>query len=82
MFGGARGGYLRNTVEWDGTKWAEVTTSGPSSRVYYGMAYDSVRQVTVLFGGWDGNTSLSDTWEYRASAPSELRWLNYLSTKF
>jgi hypothetical protein len=28
------------------------------------MAYDSSRQATVLFGGWNGSTALGDTGEY------------------
>ena len=36
----------------------------PSPRTGYSLAYDSVRRVTVLFGGYDGSNVLNDTWEY------------------
>lgn len=53
-----------DTWEWDGTTWTQVATTGPSPRRAHGMAYDSMRGVAVLFGGWDGTESLNDTWEW------------------
>src|SRR5690349_1996970 len=35
----------------------------PAPRDYHAMAYDSIRGVTVLFGG-TGGSSLGDTWEW------------------
>jgi hypothetical protein len=43
--------------------WRQKVISGPSARGNFGMAYDSVRQRTVLFGGVS-TTNLGDTWEY------------------
>jgi hypothetical protein len=31
------------------------------------MAYDRVRQKIVMFGGYDGNDNLADTWEWDQS---------------
>src|ERR1051325_8282159 len=44
--------------------WTDVT-AGPTARADHAMAYDGVRDRTVLFGGNDttGNY-LSDTWEW------------------
>lgn len=52
------------TWEWNGTTWIQRTTTGSiPARWGHAMAYDSVRDVTVLFGGFlpgdDG-----ETWEY------------------
>ena len=27
------------------------------------MSYDADREMSVLFGGWDGSSDLDDTWE-------------------
>ncbi len=36
------------------------------------MAYDSVRGVTVLFGGWDGLSIFGDTWEWDGSSWTQV----------
>lgn len=63
--------FLNDTWQWDGTDWTEVpTASAPGARIYAGMAYDSVRDRVVLFGGEalssDGvtSTAIHDTWEF------------------
>lgn len=33
------------------------------------MAYDSAREVCVMFGGYDGSIRLADTWEYTLLIP-------------
>jgi hypothetical protein len=67
-FSGTTGPYLRDTWAWNGATWDLVAEIGPPPRVYYGMAYDSARGVTTLFGGWDGQAPLEDTWELRCDA--------------
>lgn len=73
LFGGfdqANGQPLGDTWEWDGTKWSQVSSSGPAPRINHLLAYDSNRGKIVLFGG---NQSVSpppepgllgDTWEW------------------
>ncbi|MBN2383944.1 hypothetical protein JXQ70_13795 [bacterium] len=39
----------------------------PSTRYFYGMAFDEHRKVTVLFGGRGENHFLDDTWEFDGS---------------
>jgi hypothetical protein len=54
------------TWEYDGTSWSRVMPpSSPPPRIWPGLAYDSVRQRVVMFGGV-GSTGnwLGDTWEY------------------
>lgn len=43
--------------------WQRVALGGPAHRFQHAMAYDSVRGVTVLFGGYDGGR-FGDTWEW------------------
>src|SRR5689334_2711406 len=46
------------------SNWLWRPVSGPSPRHGHGMAFDSVRGVTVLVGGTDGANVLTDTWEW------------------
>lgn len=73
VFGGERfiGAYifLNDTWELNPTTltWTQRTVAGPSARALAAMAYDPVRQVTVLFGGrsdFSTTPPLSDTWEW------------------
>ena len=48
-----------------GFLWTQRADFGPSARRGMAMAYDSVRGVTVMFGGDPGTgTFLSDTWQW------------------
>ncbi len=63
-----------DTWEWNGSTWTQVFPStSPSRRYYQGMAYDSKRGVTVLFGG---NSSaglyFGDTWEWNGSTWTQV----------
>lgn len=71
------GGYIRkngqtirlgDTWEYDGKKWTQAASSGPSSRSGAAMAYDSDKQESILFGG---NGRLNDTWKWDGE-----RWSN------
>jgi hypothetical protein len=71
LFGGSTTGMgtdLSDTWEWDGSNWLERhPATQPSARASHSMAFDSIRQRTVLFGGFGNGPSgtfLSDTWEY------------------
>lgn len=46
--------------------WAHITSSGPVRRLAYttDMAYDPVRGVAVLYGGFGPSDYLGDTWEW------------------
>lgn len=58
IFGGDQGAILGDTWEWDGTIWEQMYVPGPSDRCCYGFAYDSKREMGVLFGGVDDQTWL------------------------
>jgi hypothetical protein len=59
-----------DTWTWDGSAWtAQNPPVMPSPRTGAAIAFDSVRQKVVLFGGFAGNpyqpgTALTDTWEW------------------
>jgi len=43
--------------------WSRQSTGqAPSPRAWASMDFDSRRSRTVVFGGYDGNSNLSDTW--------------------
>jgi hypothetical protein len=55
--------------EWDGTDWIARSTAGsaPTDRMDFEMAYDSLRQRAVAFGGLSllpPYSFLADTWSY------------------
>lgn len=56
---------MADTWEFDGTDWHQVTTpTSPPPRYHGGLAFDSTRNVVVLFGGTNSATPYNDTWEY------------------
>jgi galactose oxidase-like protein len=55
-----------DTWVWNGSSWAEASTSGPSPGVDGSMAYDSGTGQLVLFGGY-GDIALSDTWTWNGT---------------
>ena len=65
-FGG--GPALDETWEWDGTNWTQVfPVNSPGGMANYGMAYDSSRGRTVLYGGQQDTFFVLDsnqTWEF------------------
>ncbi len=67
MFGGwSNSGTLSETWAWNGVTWSKQSPLASPSRRVTAMAYDSVRNRVVLFGGSDGSsaTPLGDTWEW------------------
>jgi hypothetical protein len=75
LFGGccdASGNYLQDTWTWNGTTWRQPDSHvAPPVRAGHAMAFDSSRNVTVLFGGCPApgcETTLSDTWEWDGAA--------------
>jgi len=75
LFGGLLTNPLRqagDTWKWDGNDWTEITfASSPPARDGPAMAYDSGRQVMVLFGG-NHMGDISDTWELSGVAASAV----------
>jgi hypothetical protein len=71
LFGGlAAPTYLNDTWEWNGTFWTQRQDMGPPPRSRHSLAFDSIRNRLVLFGGVGVSTSptdpvglLGDTWE-------------------
>ena len=76
LFGGCSAqsdNYLNDTWEYDGNNWEKIETAhSPTPRCGFGMAYDSCRNKTVLFGGYSDLPYDSDTWEYDGSDWTEV----------
>jgi hypothetical protein len=70
VFGGSDGSFLADTWEWDGT-WALAATTGPAARECSAIAFDSGRNVTVLFSGRSAAGLTTGTWEW-----SGMAWVN------
>ncbi len=72
LFGGedSNSRLLNDTWEWDGSGWTNVTGQSlmtPAAREGHTMAYDAVRGVVVMFGGYDTTGSAdAETWEWTA----------------
>ncbi|MFX0065550.1 MAG: Kelch repeat-containing protein [Candidatus Hermodarchaeota archaeon] len=69
LFGGASGaeGYLGDTWIYQSSinEWSQIPTSiAPSGRTLSALAYDSVNQQVILFGGREAIDTLDDTWAY------------------
>jgi hypothetical protein len=45
--------------------WHKVRRSPPPARAFGAAAWDSAGQQTVVFGGWNGTETLTDTWTFR-----------------
>lgn len=70
-------GLANDTTEWNGTNWVAVPTpNAPSPRFLYGMAYDSSRNVAVLFGGRDNTGANNETWEFNGITWNQVTTLN------
>ncbi|HYL39559.1 MAG TPA: FG-GAP-like repeat-containing protein [Bryobacteraceae bacterium] len=71
MFGGVAGAGStvgNETWVWDGSNWTQRRPQGnPPARFDFGMAYDSVRGQTTLFGGYASGSNLNDTWTWDGS---------------
>lgn len=70
LFGGRASDWTPNrygdTWVWDGSDWRALSVNSVLPRFNHVMAFDPVRQRTVLFGGGDGsqNVYLGDTWDF------------------
>ncbi|HWL92733.1 MAG TPA: cellulase family glycosylhydrolase [Phycisphaerae bacterium] len=57
------------TWTWDGGNWTQVIpAASPGARVGHAMAYDTVRDVIVLFGGFSEPEHREETWEWDGAA--------------
>jgi hypothetical protein len=55
--------------KWTGTNWEVLDSAGPPIRNLGGVAYDSVRNRIVLYGGtYSQDLSYDDTWEWHPSS--------------
>lgn len=66
MTGGSATSVFGDTYTWNGVDWTLVNTPGPRAQSLSGVAYDSFRSRTVVFGGWFGYSN--ELWEWDGSA--------------
>jgi hypothetical protein len=58
--------FYGDTWEWDGESWVQVADTGPAPNAGIGLAFDSARNVVVMFAyhGWaDPDRPNMETWE-------------------
>jgi hypothetical protein len=71
LFGGnncTTDGYINDTWTWNGSTWTEqFPSTSPPARGFFGFAADPVLDQPVLFGGYDGTSTLGDTWSWTGS---------------
>lgn len=73
LFGGFDGAERDETWVWDGATWQLLQPSvRPTPRSYAAMAWDSIRQRVVLFGGNSGGTDQTDLWAWDGSTWNQL----------
>ncbi len=78
LFGGFNGSFLNDVWVFDETnRWREVTPTesndkSPSGRWGAAAVYDPERKEVVLFGGYDGDRLLNDTWAWDGTAWEEI----------
>jgi Galactose oxidase, central domain len=62
---------MNDTWLWDGSNWSQSSpAASPTARSQSAVAYDSVRQRLILFGGANGgsaSSTLADTWAWDGS---------------
>ncbi len=69
LFGGIHpwSGRFAETWEYDleSDHWTQIhTPSSPQARLGFGMTFDAARYRLLLYGGFDGDSALTDTWEF------------------
>ncbi|HEX5058757.1 MAG TPA: kelch repeat-containing protein [Kofleriaceae bacterium] len=80
LFGGASklGTLLRDTWEYDGTSWKQITPpTSPTGRAYSAMVFDPIRQRITLVDGLDGvdvpaSGLVADVWQYDGTTWTQL----------
>jgi hypothetical protein len=69
------------TWTWDGDRWTQAEDVGPGPRANHVMAYDSVRDVVVLFGGSHPDGSLyRDTWTWDGERWTQVQDIGPMGT--
>ena len=57
--------------------WTQLTPlTKPAARQNSALAFDIIRGVSVLFGGWDGTQRRNDTWEWNGTLWNQINTLN------
>jgi Galactose oxidase, central domain len=72
LWGGHDGtAFFGDTWEWDGSGWVQVADTGPAPFAAVGLAFDSIRNIAVLFTS-DLNSTAFETWEWDGEAWTQV----------
>lgn len=82
LFGGStisnkQANFLGDTWELYEYQWKQVATDGPPARYAYAMAYDHIRRITVLYGGFCEGGADHSTWEWDGVVWKEIRTAHF-----
>jgi hypothetical protein len=69
LWGGGGLNVFGDTWEWDGEGWVQVQDTGPAPSALVGLAFDSDRNVAVLFTQTD---TAWETWEWVGSTWTQV----------
>ena len=76
LFGGvtAKGGFPDDTWVFDRKRgWRRIETAdAPPGRIGHALAYDPNRGVVVLYGGFAGDRSFTDVWEFDGTSWTDV----------
>jgi hypothetical protein len=64
--------FMRDTWEWDGSRWTLVDTAGPGPRIHGAAAYDAQRRAVIIQGGGGADSILRDMWQWSGTTWRQL----------
>jgi hypothetical protein len=67
--------FFNDTWIWDGERWRQVATGGPTGRYAHGMVFDERSAVVLLYGGAAAHRGapLNDMWRWDGERWTEIR---------
>jgi hypothetical protein len=83
LFGVGAAGLLNEAWDLQGSNWVQAAAPTLPIRQEAAIAYDALRQVVIVFGGFSQATlqSLDDTWEWDGVTWTQLSPVNYPSAR-
>ncbi len=70
------------TWSWDGRSWQRLPVENPPARTEGRIAFDSVNQRLILFGGFGDNQFLNDTWAFDGKGWRQLSLAHAPSARY
>ena len=86
LFGGQDSSSTKLSDTWEYNSatatWTQRVVTGPSVRSFPCMVFDPLRNVTVLFGGYNGSTAYNDTWEFNGTTWTQRSPVNAPTARY